>query len=1141
MAVQNDTSRIQYNGNNSTVNAYAIPFPFFENSHIRAVVTNSAGVDTELALGSGFTLTGAGNPNGGSLVTVAAVPASSKVTIFRNVPATQTTSYQEGGDFPAASHERALDKLTMVAQQNKRLGERSIRVSEAGTSPSELTALPNTVLGLDANRNPKAMTVDEVKSYLALTGTTLDVNAGMKTFADSGERALAVPEFTGQLATQRDTKALYVATGTTAGAWQLFDIGDSAVVPRAAQSGRPLKDVLAERVNVLDYGAKPNMFAFNGSISGTTLTITSVIGVTVDSNGVVYTGYDGGGYPLLPKIEVGMIIDSPNVTTLTRVEELLTGTGGVGTYRVSVSQNVSTQYMEAWYDNRLPLARAIAGSKFPDSAEVVKNWTFDTMTNDSNGQATPTHPVGQDQRQVPSLIFQAGPGGRDVYIPFGRYKISGPLYVTQGTRIVGENARSVQILCFRKQQFNFFEDFFVWIQRQESGKNWAGQTVSWDSPHWIVSRGAFNANLFISGLTIAGNLEHTDTIQYDYYQWPLYYEAGYTLCAGTQGGTTVTLSGPGTISNGQLYVGMKFRIKGNSAVYEIGSVAGNTLTLKAGQTLNHTFTGKILLIGLHAQNGIMCSGGEDAVIEHCFCNEMGGAGVYQTHGSPAATIRDTMCNGNDIAFRIDVGPALLLKPSGDHNNVFLQSGILGFAQTTMIGCKIEGSKFFQAQTPNPPDLGGPYPFLESNRCLFELGAGYHTIIGGSCNDMPGSSTFTGQGQIADNPVVSAYSGNSFLQFPVIQILNFWSGNYGTMILRTRNSNTNAIVRTINRTSQIDADSMVTVQSVPHFEGNYIGGYLDNLTNLRLRAVRNGNDQTTWCGIMVDQGATNSYGSSASSGMRNGLATFTRSNDTVTFTYTNHGLQVGDYVDLRLSNVDVVANFTNVDSNGTTAYSNLVYRVMTVPNANSFTITVANAGPTTGSAKINAYQFVALHDIKDGEHRIQMPDVIGNVTSSLIRPALTIYDKQRRPISGLRVFNATQGEWWASHKLTVGGSMPFPATELSSEDIELTMTGADVQTFLLPAGRICLGVTVRVTQAITGATSFKIGEPGDDDKWGDAIGIALNTTTTPANFTVPPPYLFAANTNVILTATGGNFTGGKVKVMCHFLALNPPNA
>ncbi len=47
----------------------------------------------------------------------------------------------------------------------------------------------------------------------------------MKTFADAGERALAVPEFVGQLGTQRDTGIAYVATGSTAGSWTTLTAG----------------------------------------------------------------------------------------------------------------------------------------------------------------------------------------------------------------------------------------------------------------------------------------------------------------------------------------------------------------------------------------------------------------------------------------------------------------------------------------------------------------------------------------------------------------------------------------------------------------------------------------------------------------------------------------------------------------------------------------------------------------------------------------------------------------------------------------------------------------------------------------------------------------------------------------------------
>jgi hypothetical protein len=228
MAVQSDTSSISYTGNNSTVTSYAVPFVFLENGHLQAIAKVTAtGAETAVTLTNH---TGAGDPNGGTVRTAVAVPATSTLTIFRIVPATQTTSYQEGGDFPAASHERALDKLTFLSQQNERSVERTFRVTEGSGIKNEVVAVPNTLLGLDASNQPKALTLSEVKTYLALSGVTLDVNAGMKTFADAGERALAVPDFTGQLGTQRDTGVVYVATGTSAGDWTVVSISDLSIV-----------------------------------------------------------------------------------------------------------------------------------------------------------------------------------------------------------------------------------------------------------------------------------------------------------------------------------------------------------------------------------------------------------------------------------------------------------------------------------------------------------------------------------------------------------------------------------------------------------------------------------------------------------------------------------------------------------------------------------------------------------------------------------------------------------------------------------------------------------------------------------------------------------------------------------------------
>jgi hypothetical protein len=225
MALQNDTSRIQYNGNNSTTSSYAIPFVFFENAHIKCVVTSSAGVDTTLALGSGYNVTGAANANGGSLTTTAAVPTSSKVTIFREVPATQTTSYQEGGDFPAASHERALDKLTMIAQQTKRLADRALKVPETQNNPNDL---PNSGSG---NR-------------------VLASNNGTITWEENRQ----LPQYPGG----NTQKLLSAPGGGFAPSWQ--DAPSIAVGPitsTGSNTPRFIADRFSDYINILDYGADP--------------------------------------------------------------------------------------------------------------------------------------------------------------------------------------------------------------------------------------------------------------------------------------------------------------------------------------------------------------------------------------------------------------------------------------------------------------------------------------------------------------------------------------------------------------------------------------------------------------------------------------------------------------------------------------------------------------------------------------------------------------------------------------------------------------------------------------------------------------------------------------------------------------------
>jgi hypothetical protein len=100
-----------------------------------------------------------------------------------------------------------------------------------------------------------------------------------------------------------------------------------------------------------------------------------------------------------------------------------------------------------------------------------------------------------------------------------------------------------------------------------------------------------------------------------------------------------------------------------------------------------------------------------------------------------------------------------------------------------------------------------------------------------------------------------------------------------------------------------------------------------------------------------------------------------------------------------------------------------------------------------------------------------------------------------------------------------------------------LTGASVATTtgFIPDGAVLVGLTTRVSTAITGATGYDIGDGSDADRWGANVAIALNTSSDNTNWTAGTIECFTAAQEVTLTAVGSNFTGGAVVIVAHYLA------
>ncbi len=176
MTISSTATKVSYNGDASTV-AFAYTFKIYATSELDVIVRDADGAETTKTLTTHYSVSGAGEDSGGTVTFVTAPAATEVVVIRRALALTQATDYVENDPFPAASHEDALDRLTIISQQQQEEIDRSLKAAD--TDPTSVSLkLPAAAL-----RASKLVSFDSSGDVAVVSTDTLDVTT-LVAFAD---------------------------------------------------------------------------------------------------------------------------------------------------------------------------------------------------------------------------------------------------------------------------------------------------------------------------------------------------------------------------------------------------------------------------------------------------------------------------------------------------------------------------------------------------------------------------------------------------------------------------------------------------------------------------------------------------------------------------------------------------------------------------------------------------------------------------------------------------------------------------------------------------------------------------------------------------------------------------------------------
>lgn len=159
MTVQTSDSIANFNGN-GTATDFPIAFKFNSAADLVVLLINSDGNFSVQSLNSDYTVSGAGDDEGGAIHFISPPSSQQKVKVLRVVDILQLTDLRNQGEFYAEVHEDVFDLLVMIAQQQQAAIETAIRVPDTDPAPSRLPSVlsrANKIMAFDVNGDPIAI------------------------------------------------------------------------------------------------------------------------------------------------------------------------------------------------------------------------------------------------------------------------------------------------------------------------------------------------------------------------------------------------------------------------------------------------------------------------------------------------------------------------------------------------------------------------------------------------------------------------------------------------------------------------------------------------------------------------------------------------------------------------------------------------------------------------------------------------------------------------------------------------------------------------------------------------------------------------------------------------------------------------